>query len=279
VTHCNEAVTRRRFLRTVGVVTPTAFALEPLGGRVSAPELSLLGSWRLTFGDVVQHLPLSGQRLVAFLSLRGPVDRSQLAGSLWPESSEEHAHGCLRSLLWRLHKNGLGLVDSDDSSVALSRTVHVDVTDAIADSNVSIGGGVPGDDGQLPRHLLDGELLPGWYDDWVLIERLRLRQLRLHALEALALTLARRRSFALALEAGLAAVRAEPLRESAHRTVIDVHLLEGNVVEALRQADRCRQLLFDELGLEPSPLLTESLPASRWKSLPRPRREETDAPA
>ncbi len=54
---------------------------------------------------------------------------------------------------------------------------------------------------------------------------------------------------------GLGAVRSEPLRDSAHRSVIEVHLAEGNHAEALRQYDGYRRLLADELGLPPSPAI------------------------
>jgi DNA-binding SARP family transcriptional activator len=50
-------------------------------------------------------------------------------------------------------------------------------------------------------------------------------------------------------------VQAEPLRESAHRSVIAVHLAEGNHAEALRQYDGYRRLLASELGLRPSPVI------------------------
>jgi DNA-binding SARP family transcriptional activator len=55
-----------------------------------------------------------------------------------------------------------------------------------------------------------------------------------------------------ALLAGLAAVAIEPLRESAHRSVIDVHLAEHNQVEALRQYRAYEQLLRTQLALRPS---------------------------
>jgi DNA-binding SARP family transcriptional activator len=58
-----------------------------------------------------------------------------------------------------------------------------------------------------------------------------------------------------ALQAGLTAVSAEPLRESAHRRVVEVHLAEGNPAEALRQYQSYRQLLRAELGLIPSPAI------------------------
>jgi hypothetical protein len=70
------------------------------------------------------------------------------------------------------------------------------------------------------------------------------RQLRLHALEALAGRLA-----------ASAAVRAEPLRESAHAALIQVHLAEDNQSEALREFTRYRTPLHAELGLEPTPRL------------------------
>jgi DNA-binding SARP family transcriptional activator len=96
------------------------------------------------------------------------------------------------------------------------------------------------------------ELLPGWHDDWVECERERLRQLRLHALEAASNRMLRLGQFSLALDAALEAVRSEPLRETAHRAVVEVHLAEGNAAEAVTAFRRYRSLLRDHLGLEPS---------------------------
>jgi DNA-binding SARP family transcriptional activator len=100
----------------------------------------------------------------------------------------------------------------------------------------------------------DGELLPGWYDDWVLAERELVRQKWLHFLEELGRRLTAEGRYGQALEAALAAVRAEPLRESAHRVLIDIHLAEGNFGEARRSYQQLTTLLEEELGLEPSPL-------------------------
>ena len=99
---------------------------------------------------------------------------------------------------------------------------------------------------------LSGDLLPDWYDDWVLVERERFRQLRLHALESLCERLTAAAKFAQAVDAGLTAVSAEPLRESAHRTLVKAYLAEGNVAEALRQYRFCRKVLADDLGVVPS---------------------------
>ena len=99
---------------------------------------------------------------------------------------------------------------------------------------------------------LSGDLLPDWYDDWLEDEREGLRQTRLYALEALARGLSASGHCADAIQAALAAIRLEPLRETAHRTLIEIHLAEGNWSEACRQFWRCRRLLREELGVEPS---------------------------
>ncbi|MFE5770353.1 BTAD domain-containing putative transcriptional regulator [Streptomyces sp. NPDC056485] len=105
----------------------------------------------------------------------------------------------------------------------------------------------------------DGELLAGWDDDWVVLERERLRQLRLHALDALAHGLVREGRHALALETALTSVRTEPLRESAHRAVVAAHLAEGNMQEAVRHYVAFWRLLDEELGVAPSALFARQL--------------------
>jgi len=82
-----------------------------------------------------------------------------------------------------------------------------------------------------PWDLDDLELLPGWYDDWVIVGRERLRQRLLHAVETLSRELVRGGRCAQAVEAALVVVNAEPFRESAHRVLIEAHLAEGNWVE------------------------------------------------
>jgi len=94
------------------------------------------------------------------------------------------------------------------------------------------------------------------------MERERYRQLRMHALEILCVRLSGAGRHGEAVEAGLAAVSGEPLRESAHRVLIGAHLAEGNRCEAIRQFDRYRGVLQRELGLEPSPEIAALIPSS-----------------
>lgn len=228
------------------------------------PALRLLGTFRLedTDGSAVT-VQAPGRRLLAFLALNGPSTRGMLAGTLWPEVTDELAYGSLRTTLWRLHRAGRPVLDCSGEQLALREDLSVD-TDAFARTvrRVLDTEGPPGE--HLGTGLLfAGDLLPGWDDEWVVFERERLRQLRLHALESLSGCLARHGQYALALDAALTGVRIEPLRESAHRAVVAVHLAENNLVEAVRHYHAYRRLARLELGLEPSPIFTTMLPPGR----------------
>lgn len=214
--------------------------------------LYLLDRFRLEYGATSVDVCAGGQRLLAYLGLRRHATRAVLAGTLWPDATEERAHGSLRTTLWRLHRERPPIVRSGGDTLSLEDTVHVDAR-ALGESALRVvrSSGSLGGDSALDL-LFSGDLLPGWYEDWVLFERERLRQLRLHALDSVAEHLAAQGQHALALEAALESVRMEPLRESAHRAVVSVHLAEHNVAEAVRHYKAFRTLLLAELGVEPS---------------------------
>jgi len=93
------------------------------------------------------------------------------------------------------------------------------------------------------------DLLPGFYDEWALMERERIRQRILHALEALSEKLTAAERFADAIEAAMLATNAEPLRESAQRRLIKAHIAEGNLTEARRCYLAYHDLVHRELGV------------------------------
>jgi DNA-binding SARP family transcriptional activator len=229
-------------------------------GIVSRARVTLLDGFRVCVGRKdadagVAELPHCVQRLVAHVCLSRRPPRSAVAGQLWPDVPEDHAHGSLRSALWRLQRVAPGLVEASAGCLMLADGVRVDVQELsdwagrVRDPRSRL------EDMEVPDHGLIGELLPGWYDDWVLLERERLRQLRMHALETVAGRFAAAGRYGDALQAAYAAVRAEPLRESAHRTVIRVHVAEGNTIEAVRAYEQFRVLLAAELGVQPSGLM------------------------
>ncbi|MDD7965274.1 AfsR/SARP family transcriptional regulator [Actinomycetospora lemnae] len=209
-------------------------------------ELSVLGRISCRSGGRPLLLAPRGERLLAYLALqRTPVRRDQVYGALWGDSSDARAASNLRSTLWRLPRTEAGpLVEVAEGHVGLCPGITVDLW-RLEGEDVE----------ECEQVLLAGDLLPGWDDDWVSVERERYRQLRLHALEELCAARRSAARFADALRLGLVAVQTEPLRETAHRQVIEVHLAEGNAGEALRQYDAFRRLLHAELGLPPSPAM------------------------
>jgi DNA-binding SARP family transcriptional activator len=220
----------------------------------SRSRLCLLGTWALSRDGVETRVAANRQRLIALLALTGPQNRSFVAGALWPDGSETQAQANLRSTLSRLQMSGLDIVQSVGDLLRLRPDVDVDIHELTRCAEAVVH--EPLTQAPPPGTVLllqqGGELLAGWYDDWVSTHRERLRQLRLHALEMVATMLNADGRYAEALEAALRAVALEPLRESAHRTVTQVHLAEGNHFEAIRQYRRYRNLLFRELGIEPS---------------------------
>jgi DNA-binding SARP family transcriptional activator len=227
-------------------------------------RLSLLGGFGVRTTSSTLELANPAQRLLAFLALQDrPVGRLSLAGTLWPDSSEERAAACLRSALWRLRRLGLELVQVNGTELRLAPGVDVDLTRLVAAAR-RIEAHETVDDMAGLADRFGQDLLPHWYDDWVTIWRERWRHLRLQALESLAVVLAAAGVYSRAVEAGLAAVEAAPLRETAHRALIHVHLQQGNQAEALRQYHAYRRLLQVELGMDPSPLMETLVSAPSW---------------
>ncbi len=218
----------------------------------SIVRLSLLGGFRLRAAGRLVSLPMSAQRLVAFLALhQDPLTRIFVAGKLWPEASEGRAFGSLRSTLWRIGSIGHPLVDAAGRHLRLSQHVAVDIQDLeLLVRRVRTEASDPSDT-ELDYASSWGELLPDWYDEWLVEERERLRQIRLHALELICQRLITSRRFDRAVEIGLAAVGADPLRESAHRALIRAHAAEGNWSEAIRQYGVYRKTVESELGFTP----------------------------
>jgi DNA-binding SARP family transcriptional activator len=228
----------------------------------ATPRLALLDGFAIevrTAGGlrVLDDLPRGAQRLIAHLGLCGRPGRGAIAGQLWPDVPEDHAKGSLRSALWRVQRVVPGLVEVSGGALGLAAGVRVDVQEFTAWARRAMDPLAGVEAGSTPDVALRGDLLPGWYDDWVLLERERLRQLRMHALEALADKLAAAGRCGEAVQAAYAAVRTEPLRESAHRAVVRVHLAEGNVAEAVRAYAAFRDLLTAELGVQPTAQMTE----------------------
>jgi DNA-binding SARP family transcriptional activator len=213
----------------IGGTTPSHAPAER--GRRPADQVSLrvLGRFELHVDGRRHEVPWQAQRVLGYLAVGGVAQpRATVAGALWEDVSQRRAQANLRNAVWRVRQ--------------LSDQVLAGID------------------------LLDDDLLPAWDEPWLLIERERQRQLRMHALEWLSASLLRAERYLQAITAALAAVRAEPLRESSQRALIAAHLAEGNISEAMRQLEAYRALLRAELGITPSPPL-ESMVAGALEAL------------
>jgi DNA-binding SARP family transcriptional activator len=205
--------------------------------RTGDVSLRLLGHFRLRYLDDEVTIPESAQRLLVLLALRArPQTRLFLAGNLWPEKTDERAAANLRSSLWRARiPDGPPLVVVKGSLLSLAPHVSVDVRE------MEDAGWALLDQLALPalgdrRDLFFEELLPGWYDDWVILERERIGQLQLHFLEGLVDGLLALERYAEALDTALRLKAADPLRERSLRVLARVYDAEGSP----HLAKRCR---------------------------------------
>jgi DNA-binding SARP family transcriptional activator len=221
--------------------------------RADAPALRLVDGFELGLAGHRLELTLPAQRLLAFLALHDQsLLRPYIAGVLWLDSNDERAAGSLRSALWRVRRLDVPLVEANGSRLQLAATVAVDIRSIVAWARRMLDPATELRESDIAPIWSPSELLPDWYDDWVGSERERLRALRTHALEALCTRLTAAGRYGEATEAGLAAIRDEPLRESAHRALICVHLAEGNRAAALQQYRSFAHRLQHELDIRPS---------------------------
>ena len=233
-----------------------AIRIAAVGPDARSPKvgLRLLGGFELSFQGRPLDVPMASQRILALLALRNqPLQRSYVAGTLWPDYSEDRATANLRTALSRLPLGPGVLVVTTGRLVALSREIEVDLHSTYRRVHCVLYGGDDVLSLEMVREELMADLLPGWYEDWTTTEQERYEEIRLRALENLSQGLLDAGRTAAAVETGLAAVAADPLRETTQGLLISSYLAEGNRAKALSQFRKFRSLLWQELGVEPSP--------------------------
>ena len=106
---------------------------EPLLGADGDFIVVLLGGFGLFYGSALLRVPRASQRLVAFLALHGGmVRRAAVAGTLWPDASEDHAYVNLRQALSRLQRTARKALAASKLELGLAEGVTVDVRHARA---------------------------------------------------------------------------------------------------------------------------------------------------
>lgn len=215
-------------------------------------QLRLLQSWQLRRDTDVVHVAARQQRLITALAITGPRPRSYLVGLLWPDKAEARALESLRVSVHLVSRQLPGLLVNDGAVLSLSSRVEVDLHRVRAGIRALAQPGLNGNMAACLPLLRDAELLPGWYEDWVLFEQGRLSQERLHAYNIIARESLAHGDYETASEAAEAALEVEPLYESAVGLLIQAESRQGNAVAALRAFEKYRARLKEELGLTPS---------------------------
>jgi DNA-binding SARP family transcriptional activator len=228
-------------------------------------SLQLLGGFELCGPEGPVEVAPGVQRLLAYIALQGgAVTRARAARELWPEVPCEQASANLRSTLWRARRLG-PLVSPGASTLRLDPCVDADVgrltarllsRDARRRGGQGTTDGYEEGDGSPLWSGFNLELLPDWSEDWVMLERERLRHLELQFLDDEVAALVDRGRVTEALDTVLRAIRLEPLRESSHQALIRIFVQSGNRSAALTHYHGLVDLLRDELDLGPDPVTT-----------------------
>jgi len=193
--------------------------------------------------------------------------REVIADTFWGDTGEQRARNCLNTALWRLRRvlepNGvprgayLTTTGSGEISFNWASDHWLDVA-AFEDGSRRVLGRPA--QAMEARHirtleqalaLYTGELLEGFYDDWALRERERLRRLYLNSLAHLMRCHGQRGAIDDALRYGQRILELDPLREGIHREMMRLYLASGRRARVVRQYETCRQVLEQELGVEP----------------------------
>lgn len=232
-------------VRTRGVVSNLHQVVETVG------ELRLIGCWQLQLTSNAVNVPRRQQRLLAALAIHGERPRSFLSGILWPDSSAEQAASNLRNTVWHVTHELPGVLAIRSDVLSLAPGIEVDVL-----ATRQHAGMVSTCDLAFAREYLrvlqSIDLLPGWYEDWVVAEQNRLRLLCLGALDVLADRLLSQGEAVLAASAAAAANAIDPYRESSQRLLMKAHMSVGNHVAALQVYRAFKAKLEDELCVKPS---------------------------
>jgi non-specific serine/threonine protein kinase len=219
-------------------------------------EVRLLGSFQVKHNNkpiTISSRP--GQSLFAYLILQAGTAhrREKLAGMLWPDSLEETARDNLRHALWRIRKAlpskpTIEYLLTDDLSIAFNASSEywLDAAElekwsetASADELITI----------LSEY--QGELLPGFYDEWVVLDREHLDSVFEHHMARLMSLLQDEQRWLDILDWGERWIKLGQRPEPAYRALMSAHAAKGDMSKVAATYERCLKSLR-EFGMEPS---------------------------
>ncbi len=223
-------------------------------------RLNLLGGFeaRLGTGTSVILARRKAQALLAYLAVQpGQVHlRDKLAALLWGDSTDAQARHSLRQALLAIKQ----ALPREAGEILGVGTDTVTLNDAVVDVDVTTF------DRLVTRGTLEalseacalyrGEFLEGFsvreapFEDWLLTQRERVRDLAVEALASLLAHHLQHGAMAQAIPTAARLLSLDPLQEGVHRTLMRLYAQQGRRGTALRQYQLCVGVMQRELGVE-----------------------------
>ena len=202
------------------------------------------------------------------LNRQRPQPRETLAGLLCADCPTAQSRKNLRQSLWQLQA-ALNVQDHPAQArplivepewVCLNPEADLWLDVDVFESAFSLVQGTHGEEMEpacsaaLVRavELYRGDLLEGWYLDWCLYERERLQNMYLSMLDKLMAYCEVHQDYENGLVFGSRILCYDRARERTHQRLMRLHYLAGDRAAALRQFERCRAALHEELGVQPA---------------------------
>ncbi|MPZ74140.1 MAG: DNA-binding protein [Nitriliruptorales bacterium] len=248
-------------------------AWQVIGKTLAPTRVYVTGRLTLEAGDArLEQTALPGRQgrlALAYLTLSRtrPVPRDELVEALWPTHAPRSADTALsavvsklRSGLTRIGLDGAATLDSAAGcyQLRLPPGTEVDVETAANSLDRAEGSRRAGDvraawaSATVATAILRRPLLPGDDAPWLIARRTDLRNLLLRAYDCLVEIWTEQGDTTLAVALAKDALAIAPYRESGYRRLMHAHAAAGDRADALRVFERCRALLREELGVDPS---------------------------
>ena len=242
-----------------------------IGKTLARLRIYLTGRISAEYGEtLVDERVLPGrQGRIAFAFIvserQRPITKEELTSVVWPDATPKGIETALAALLSKL-RGALKKATSETGLEVRSGTIQlhlpsdawIDLEDAANSLDVAEGAQRAGDPHAAWSHavalvtIARRPFLPGEDAPWIEARRVRLRSLLVRALHVLSQISATNGEHALAIQYATEIIELEPFRETGYRHLMQMHARMGNRAEALRVFGKCRELLRDELGADPS---------------------------
>lgn len=219
-------------------------------------EIRLLGKFDVRRDGKPFTIPSRpAQSLFAYLILNAGTShrREKLAGLLWPDSLEETARDNLRHALWRVRKalesaSSTRFLHADDLTISFETSSDYWL-DAAALEKVSENASA--DELMAVLSEYQGELLPGLYDEWVVLEREHLNSIFDHHMARLLALLEKEKRWLDILDWGERWIKLGQKPEPAYQALMSAHAAKGDMSKVAATYERCVKSL-KEFGIAPS---------------------------